>query len=76
MEAPKKIKPHSLADYLEVMSKSVFQTGISWHVVETKWTGIKEAFHGFDPATVSEMKGEELSLLMQDTARHQKRSKN
>jgi 3-methyladenine DNA glycosylase Tag len=36
MEAPKKNDPSSLADYLDVMSKSVFQTGISWKVVEAK----------------------------------------
>jgi hypothetical protein len=33
MEAPKQIKPRRLGDYLEVMSKAVFQTGISWKVV-------------------------------------------
>src|SRR3989304_3749440 len=32
--APEKIQPSSLADYLEVMSKAVFQSGISWKVVE------------------------------------------
>jgi 3-methyladenine DNA glycosylase Tag len=52
-DEPKKIKPQSLADYLEVMSKSVFQTGISWKVVEAKWPGTREAFHGFDPVIIS-----------------------
>ena len=30
MEAPQKIEPQSLADYLEVMCKAVFQSGMSW----------------------------------------------
>ena len=42
--APEKINPKSLGDYLEVMSKAIFQAGISWRVVESKWPGIREAF--------------------------------
>ena len=66
MEEPKKIQPRNLADYLEVMSKSVFQTGISWRVVDAKWSGIKEAFHGFDPAVVSKLGEAELAALAED----------
>ena len=66
MEEPKKIQPRNLADYLEVMSKSVFQTGISWRVVEAKWAGIKEAFRGFDPAVVSKLTDVELAALAED----------
>lgn len=46
---PKRIKPKALADYLEVMSKSVFQAGMSWKVVETKWDGTREVMANFDP---------------------------
>ena len=67
MEEPKQIKPRGLADYLEVMSKSVFQTGISWRVVESKWPGIREAFRDFDPVKVSKLTGTELEALAQDT---------
>jgi 3-methyladenine DNA glycosylase Tag len=66
MEGPRKIKPQSLADYLEVMSKSVFQTGISWKVVEAKWPGTEEAFRGFDPVTVSKFTMAEIDSLVQD----------
>ncbi|MGA2157788.1 MAG: DNA-3-methyladenine glycosylase I [Dehalococcoidia bacterium] len=67
MHAPKKIKPQSLSDYLEVMSKAVFQTGISWKVVESKWLGIKEAFHGFDPNVLSKMTMAEIEILSKDS---------
>jgi 3-methyladenine DNA glycosylase Tag len=66
MEDHKKIKPQSLSDYLEVMSKSVFQTGISWKVVEVKWPGIKEAFHGFDPQVISKLSLTEIDILAED----------
>ncbi|MCS5657138.1 MAG: hypothetical protein NZ762_01615 [Dehalococcoidia bacterium] len=48
MPEPERIQPNRLGDYLEIMSKAVFQSGISWRVVESKWPGIKEAFKGFD----------------------------
>jgi 3-methyladenine DNA glycosylase Tag len=67
MEGPTRIQPHSLADYLEVMSKSVFQTGISWKVVEAKWPGIKEAFRGFDPSIIAKLTVSDIDDLVQDT---------
>lgn len=66
MEAPPRIEPKSLADYLEVMSKSVFQTGISWRVIESKWPGIRDAFKGFDPHAVAEFTPADLDALAQD----------
>jgi len=66
MEAPGKIQPKTLADYLDVMSKSVFQTGISWRVVKSKWPGIREAFHGFDPVAVSNFTTADLNQLVED----------
>ena len=65
-QAPAQIKPQSLGDYLEVMSKSVFQTGISWKVVENKWPGIKEAFRGFDAQAVASLTPDELDALTKD----------
>ena len=66
MEGPERIKPNSLADYLEVMTKSVFQTGISWKVVENKWPEIKEAFRGFDPAVISKLNITDIDRLVLD----------
>jgi hypothetical protein len=42
--APDQIDARRLGDYIEVMSKAVFQTGISWAVVDKKWPGIRDAF--------------------------------
>ena len=49
------------------MSKAAFQAGISWRVVESKWPGIKEAFHGFDAERVAGMTEPEIETLTQDT---------
>lgn len=47
--APERIKPKALADYLDVMSRAVFQSGMSWRVVNVKWAGTREVLAGFDP---------------------------
>jgi 3-methyladenine DNA glycosylase Tag len=67
-EAPEQVKVKSLNDYLDVMSKATFQSGMSWKVVEAKWTGIREAFHGFDVDTVAEMSEDDIDRLTQDTS--------
>ena len=66
-EAPEKIEPKSLGDYLDVMSKSVFQSGISWRVVEAKWPGTQEALRGFDAEAVASMSPDDIDELAQDT---------
>lgn len=65
-EVPGQIVPRSLDDYLEVMSKAVFQSGISWKVVDAKWSGIKEAFYNFDITRVSNFDERDLERLEQD----------
>ena len=64
---PEKIIPKSLNDYLEVMSKSVFQSGMSWKVIENKWPGTREAFQGFDIHTVADFHEKDIDDLMGDT---------
>jgi len=39
MHAPEKIEPKSLADYLAVMTRVVFEPGLNWAVIEAKWPG-------------------------------------
>jgi 3-methyladenine DNA glycosylase Tag len=67
MPAPERIQPNSLGDYLEIMTKAVFQSGISWKVVESKWPSIKEAFKDFDIEVVAGFSEPELDGLSQDT---------
>ncbi len=64
---PEKIEPTSLNDYLEVMSKAVFQSGISWRVVEAKWPGTREAFQDFDIAKVAAFDERDIDALTKDT---------
>ena len=67
MQPPEKIEPQSLGDYLEVMSKAVFQSGMSWKVVEAKWPSTREAFRGFDVGAVATMDDGDVAALVKDT---------
>lgn len=67
MEAPKQITPTKLADYLEVLTKAVFESGMSWRVIEAKWPGFQQAFHGFDPARIAALSPDEVDALTDDT---------
>lgn len=67
MKEPVKIIPKSETDYLEVMTRAVFQSGFSWQVIERKWAGFKEAFDNFDPQKVAGYRPEKISALLQDT---------
>lgn len=67
MEPPEQITPTKLADYLEVLTKAVFESGMSWAIIEAKWPGFREAFQGFDPATVASLTPDEVDALTNDT---------
>lgn len=67
MEAPEQIQPSSLADYFQVISKAVFQSGLSWHVIEAKWPAFIEAFHAFDPEAVARLSPDEVDAIAGDT---------
>ncbi len=66
-QAPEQIEVKSLDDYLEVMSKAVFQSGMSWKVVEAKWPTTREAFQNFDVKKVADFSPFDIEALTQDT---------
>ena len=66
-EAPTQIQVTGLRDYLDVMSRVVFQSGMSWKVVEAKWPGTTEAFHDWDVERVAHMTDEEVDRLCEDS---------
>jgi len=57
--------PDDPAFFLEHLSRAVFEAGI-WQVVQDKWDGIREAFHGFDPALVAAMTPAEIAATEND----------
>jgi 3-methyladenine DNA glycosylase Tag len=59
-------RPRDLAGYLEAISRAVFSAGISWRVVEAKWSGIREALANFDPERLAELDAKDIDALMAD----------
>ena len=63
---PPQYTAKTLDDYLEHLSKGVFQAGISWRVVEAKWPSISKAFHGFAVERVARMSDRAIDALASD----------
>ena len=63
---PPQYTAKTLDDYLEHLSKGVFQAGISWRVVDAKWSTIKPAFRGFQVERVARMGDREIDTLASD----------
>jgi 3-methyladenine DNA glycosylase Tag len=64
--APERIEPQGVNDYLEVLTKAVFQSGMSWRVVNAKWDGFRAAFHDFDPEWVAGLAPPDVDRLAAD----------
>jgi len=67
MQEPERIAPKTPGDYLEIMSKVAFQSGMSYKIVESKWPGTREAFHDFDAAKVAGMTSADIDGLTENT---------
>jgi 3-methyladenine DNA glycosylase Tag len=63
---PEQIEPTGLNDYLEIMTKAVFQAGVSWAMVDRRWSGFEQAFNNFDPAAVAAFTDTDVETLMSD----------
>jgi 3-methyladenine DNA glycosylase Tag len=66
MAIPEQIEPRSLADYLAVMSRAIFQAGLSWALIESKWTAYERLFAGFDPVAVAALDDFEIDRIASD----------
>jgi len=50
---PDVIAPASAADYFEVMTRAVFQAGVSWKQIAAHWDAYRAAFADFNPTAVA-----------------------
>jgi hypothetical protein len=50
---PDVIEPAAPADYLEVMTRAVFQAGVRWKQIAEHWDAYRAAFEDFDVARVA-----------------------
>jgi len=50
---PDVIAPEDLSDYLGVMTRAVFQAGVSWKQIADRWGAYRDAFEDFDPPRIA-----------------------
>lgn len=74
-ENPPVLNARDLSDYLAVLTKAVFKSGLSLATVEAKWEGFLEAFERFDPERVASFTPEKIDELAQDRRIVRARSK-
>lgn len=66
MPIPERINPTSLGDYLEVMTKAVFQAGLRWSLIDAKWPAFRKAFANFDAEKVAAFTDADVERLAED----------
>ena len=66
MAIPARAEPTTLAGYLAVISRAVFQAGLSWKLIEGKWDAYERLFEGFDPTIVAAFGEGDVDRLMTD----------
>lgn len=73
--APRDISKLGDDRLLSEFSKRVFQAGFNWSVIEKKWPGFEQAFHGFDIGRNAMMSDDDLDAHLKDTGivRHAKK---
>lgn len=53
--------------WLANFTRCVFNSGFNWKVIEKKWPGFEEAFHGFSPNFLAMLPDEKYEALLKDT---------
>lgn len=64
MAVPERIKPSKLSDYLDVLTRAVFQAGMTWSQIENKWSVYRQSFDNFEPDKVAHYDDADVERLM------------
>lgn len=72
---PKRILAPTLDDHLAVMSRAIFQAGLSWAFIESHWSAFLAAFDRFSIARVAAYGEADLERLMETEGIVHSRSK-
>ena len=59
-------KPTKDNQFLESMTRVVFQAGLNWKMMDKKWPAFQDAFAAFDVETVASFEEEDINRLMND----------
>jgi len=59
-----RIDKPTLSDYLAVMSRAVFQAGVSWAQIDRQWDALRKAFDGFEPRKIARYSEQDIKRIM------------
>jgi hypothetical protein len=62
---PEVIAQPCAAQVLEIITRAVFQAGVSWAQIGNHWDAYREAFSGFDPARVAAFDSIDVERVLQ-----------
>lgn len=66
MSIPRQIDPAGTHDYLAIMTRAVFQAGVSWALVAGKWPAFERNFEGFNPVIVAAFDETDIARIAED----------
>ncbi len=66
IEIPPRERPADDAGYLEQLTKAIFRSGFSWHVIRDKWPNFQRAFDRFEVARVAAYDERDVERLLAD----------
>ncbi len=66
MAIPERLENPTAADALGVISRAVFQAGLSWKAIEQKWDAYLRLFDGFDPVLVAAYDDGDVERILAD----------
>lgn len=55
---PRVIDAPTIDDHLEVMTRAIFQAGLSWALIDARWDAFRSAFEGFSVNLIATTYGE------------------
>jgi 3-methyladenine DNA glycosylase Tag len=63
---PERTRPQRSSDYLAIVTRAIFQAGLSWNAIDARWEAFVRLFEAFDPARVAAFDEGDIERLLAD----------
>ena len=64
--APRQIIAQMPADFFEILTRAMFNAGLSWQVVQARWPAMADALAGFDPVVLAGYDEHDIDQVLAD----------
>ena len=66
MTIPERTRPKCSSDYLAIVTRAVFASGLSWKAIDARWEAFVRLFESFDPVRVAAFDEVDIERLLAD----------